>query len=151
MKTESRLNNHTIILDSFSDTSPSAPSIHTNTESQTPTTTLTRNVTPVTPSKRPRSYITDTSSSTSTFRPLITEIPLTPRTQPSLIITPIVNIPNPESVERYVNYKQPTAVKTVGLQPQLNLVHVPDTECTELPPLQLPSEKILLLLKYILH
>ena len=39
-----------------------------------------------------------------------------------------------------MNYKQPTAIKTVRLQPQLNLVHIPDTEYTPLPPLQLPSE-----------
>ena len=44
----------TIILDSSSDTSPSAPSLHSNSESQTTTTntttfTHTRNVTPVTP------------------------------------------------------------------------------------------------------
>ena len=53
----------------------------------------------------------------------------------------MVHIPNPESVERYVNYKNPTAIKTVRLQPQLNLVHIPDTEYTQLPSLQLPSEK----------
>ena len=52
----------------------------------------------------------------------------------------MVHIPNPESVERYVNYKQPTAIKTVRRQPQLNLVHIPDTEYTQLPPLQLPSK-----------
>ena len=46
----------------------------------------------------------------------------------------------PESVEQYVNYKHPTAIKTVRLQPQLNLVHIPDTEYTKLPPLKLPSE-----------
>ena len=52
----------------------------------------------------------------------------------------MVHIPNPECVERYVNYKQPTAIKIVRLQPQLNLVRFPDTEYTQLPPLQLPSE-----------
>ena len=46
--------------------------------------------------------------------------------------------PNPETVERYRNYKQPTAIKTVRLQPQLNLLHIPDTEVS--PSLQLPSD-----------
>ena len=134
---------HTVILDSSFDTSPSAPSLSTNTESQTTTTTQTRHVNPVTPSKRRRSQSTDSSSissSTTLSRPPITEIPITRRSQPSPVNTPLVHIPNPESVERYVNYKQPTAIKTVRLQPQLNLVHIPDTEYTQLPPLQLPSE-----------
>ena len=39
-----------------------------------------------------------------------------------------------------MNYKHPTAIETVRLQPQLNLVHIPDTEFTKLPPLKLPSE-----------
>ena len=39
-----------------------------------------------------------------------------------------------------MNYKTPTAIETVRLQPQLNLVHIPDTEFTHLPPLKLPSE-----------
>ena len=90
-------------------------------------TTHTRNVTPVTPSKRPRSYFSETSSSSILHRPPITEIPTTTRTQPTPINTPLVHIPNPETVEQYVNYKLPTAIKTVRLQPQLNLVHIPDT------------------------
>ena len=53
----------------------------------------------------------------------------------------MVRIPHPESVERYVNYKHSTAIKTVRLQPQLNLVHIPDTEYTQLPSLQLPSQE----------
>ena len=53
----------------------------------------------------------------------------------------MVHIPNPESAERYGNYKQHTASKTVRLQPQINLVHIPDTEYTQLPPLKLRSEK----------
>ena len=52
----------------------------------------------------------------------------------------MVHIPNPESVERYLNHKPSTAIKTVRLQPQLNLVHIPDPEYTQLPSLQLPSE-----------
>ena len=125
----------------FSDTSPSAPSINSNNESPTTTTTHTRNVTPVTPSKQPRSYVSGTSSSTILHRPPITEIPITTRTQPSPIITPLVHIQNPETVEQYVIYKHPTAIKTVRLQPQLiNLIHIPDTEYTHLPPLKLPSE-----------
>ena len=89
---------HTIILDSSSDTSPSAPILSTNTESQTTTTTQTRNVTSVTPSKRPRSQITDTSfltSSPTTNRPLKTEISITPRSQPSPTNTPSVHTPKP--------------------------------------------------------
>ena len=39
-----------------------------------------------------------------------------------------------------MNYKHPTAIKTVRLQPQLNLVQIPDTEYTKLPSLKLPSE-----------
>ena len=103
-------------------------------------TTNSGNVTPTTPSKRPRSYVSETSSSSLLHRPPITEIPITTRTQQTPINTPIVHIPNPESVEQYVIYKHPTAIKTVGLQPQLNLVHIPDTEYTRLPPLKLPSE-----------
>ena len=62
------------------------------------------------------------------------------RTQQTPINTPIIHIPNPESVEQYVTYKHPTAIKTVRLQPQLNLVQIPDTEYTKLPSLKLPSE-----------
>ena len=43
-------------------------------------------------------------------------------------------------MEQYVNYKHPTAIKTVRLQPQLNLLHIPDIESTRLPSLKLPSE-----------
>ena len=131
---------HTVVLDSSSDTSPYITSLPLNTESQITTTTQTRNVTPVTPSKRTRLQITDTSfisSSSFTSRPPITEIFITPRSQTSPIITPSVHIPNPKSVERYVNNKQPSAIKTVRLQPQLNLVLIPlipDTEYTQLPP-----------------
>ena len=129
-------------MDSSSDTFPSAPSINSNNESSTTNTTHTRNVTPVTPSKRPRSYVSETSSSSTLHRPPIAEIPITTRTQPSPIKTTLVHIPNPKTVEQYVItlYKHPTAIKTVRLQPQLNLVHIPDTEYTHLPPLKLPSE-----------
>ena len=120
------------ILDSSSDISPSAPSTTSSTESSANNTCQTRNVTPVTPSKQPRSYVSETTSSSILHRPPITEIP---RTQPSPINTPSVHIPNPETVEQYVNYKPPTAIKTVRLQPQLNLVHFPDTEYTRLHPL----------------
>ena len=51
-----------------------------------------------------------------------------------------MHIPNPETVEQYVNYKHPTAIKTVRFHSQLNLVHISDTEYTRLPPLKLPSE-----------
>ena len=68
------------------------------------------------------------------------EIPVTTCSQPSPTHTPLVHIPNPESVERYVIYKQPTAINTAGLQPQLNLDLIPDTDYTPIPSLQLPSE-----------
>ena len=94
-------------------------------------------------SKKTRSLITDTSSVSSSSiisRPPISEISTTSRSQTFLNNTALVHIPNPKSVERYVNYKQPTAIKTVRLQPQLNLVHILDKEYTQLPPLQLPSD-----------
>ena len=97
---------YTIILDSSSDTSPSAPSLSSNTENQITTTSQTRKVTLVTPSKRTRSLITDTSSVSSlsiTSRPPITEILINSRSQLSPNNTPLVHIPNPESVERYGN------------------------------------------------
>ena len=126
------------ILDSSSDISPSAPSCVSSTDSLTTSTSQTNNVTPVTPSKRPRSYVSETSSSSILNRPPISEIPITTRTQTAPTTTPLVHIPHPETVEQYVNYKHPKAIKTVRLQPQLNLVHIP--EYTQLPPLKLPSE-----------
>ena len=134
------MNPISIFLDSSSDISPSAPSIPSTPESSVSNTTNSRNVTPTTPSKRPRSYVSETSSSSILHRPPISEIPITTRTQPSPINTPLVHIPNPETVYQYVNYKHPTAIKTVRLQPELNLVHITDTEYTRLPPLKLPSE-----------
>ena len=128
------------IMDSSSDLSPSAPSITSSTESSITNTSQNRNVTPVTPSKRPRSYVSETSSSSFLHRPTLTEIYIANRTQPSPINTPLVHIPNPETVEQNLNYKHPTAIKTVRLHSQLTLVHIPDTECTRLPPLELPSE-----------
>ena len=128
------------ILDSSSNISPSAPSIPSTPESSVSNTTNSRNLTPTTPSKRPRSYVSETSSSSILHRPPISEIPITTRTQSSPINTPLVHIPNLETVEQYVNYKHPTAIKTVRLQPQLNLVHIPDSGYTRLPPLKLPSE-----------
>ena len=124
----------------FSDISPSAPSIPSTPESSISNSTNSSNVTPTTPSKRPRSYVSETTSSSLLHRPPITEIPITTRTQQTPINTPIVHIPNPESLEQYVNYKHPTAIKTVRLQLQLNLVHFPDTEYTKLLPLKLPPE-----------
>ena len=137
-----------IILDSSSGTSSSAPSLYCNSEFQTTTTTThTHKVTPVRPSKRPRSQIIDTSSVSSTSishtsRPPISEIASTTRSQsqPSSTHTPLIHLPNPESVERYVIYKQPSVIKTVRLQPQLNRVHIPDTDYSLIPLLQLPSE-----------
>ena len=128
------------ILDSSSDISSSARSSISSTDSSTTNTSQTHNVTPVTPTKRPRSYVSEPSSSSILNRPPISEIPITTRTQPTPTNTPLVHIPHPETVEQYVNFKHPTAIKTVRLQPQLNLVHIPDTEYTRLPPLKLPSE-----------
>ena len=109
-------------------------------ESLVSNTTNSSNVTPTTPSKRPRSYVSETASSSLLHRPPITEIPINTRTQQTPINTPIIHIPNPESVEQYVTSKHPTAIKTVRLQSQLNLVQIPDTEYTKLPSLKLPSE-----------
>ena len=70
---------YTIILDSSSDTCPSAPCLSSDIESQPNIPPQIRNVKPVTPSERPRSQITDTSSTTSTSytsRPPITENPI---------------------------------------------------------------------------
>ena len=127
-------------MDSSSDISPSAPSIPSTSESSVSNTTNSSNVTPTTPSKRPRSYVSETTSSSLLHRPPITEIPINTRTQQTPINTPIVHVPNPENVEQYVNYKHLTAIKTVRLQHQLNLVQIPDTEYTKLPSLKLPSE-----------
>ena len=55
----------------------------------------------------------------------MTEIPINTRTQQTPINTPVIHIPNPESVEQYVTYEHPTAIKTVRLQLQLNLVQIP--------------------------
>ena len=71
----------------------------------------------VTPPKRPRSDISDTSSSVSTIvshhsRLRLSKTPITPR---SLNHAHFIHIPNPEIVARFVNYKQPTAVKTARL------------------------------------
>ena len=134
-----------IILDSSSDTSHSAPGLSYDVESQPNNPPQFHNAIPVTPSKRPRSQSTDTSSATSTSytsTPPITEIPITSsfQSQPSLTHTPLVHIPNPASVARYVNYKPPTAIEIVRLQPQLNPVHILDTNYPPVPSLQLPSE-----------
>ena len=136
---------YTIILDSSSDTSPSAPGLSYDIESQPKNPPQFRNALLVTHYKRPRSQSTDTSSATSTSytsKPLITEIPITSRfqSQPSLTHTPLVHIPNPESVARYVNYKPPTDFEIVRIQPQLNPVHILDTNYPPVPSLQLPSE-----------
>ena len=108
-----------ITLDSSSSTPPSAPNLPIS-ESSVSTTSQSSNVTPVTPSKRQRSQLTTTSSTTfsnNTNRSPIAEIPIISRSQTSPINTPLVHIPHPESVERYVNYKPSTGFKTVRLQP----------------------------------
>ena len=81
-----------------------------------------------TPPTRPISNIFDTSStissstSSNTNRPPITEIPITPpsRSHSSPIQTPLVHIPNPESVAKYIEYKPQKlgiAIKTARLLP----------------------------------
>ena len=124
---------------------------HLNLQYQALQTPTTNNVTPTTPSKRSRSYISETTSSSLLHRPPITEIPINTRPHQTPINTSIIHIPNPESVEQYVTYKHPTAIKTVRLQPQLNLVQISDTEYTKLPSLKLPSELSILLQNFIHH
>ena len=118
---------------SVSDTSPSAPRL-TSSTSQTVLKSHSRNVT--TPPTRPISNIFDTSSTKSystpseTNRPPISEIPIKPpsHSHSSPINTPLVHIPNPESVAKYKNYepqKFVTAIKTARLlPPQLDLVQI---------------------------
>ena len=113
------------------DTSPSAPSI-TSSTSQTVLTTHPRNVT--TQLTRPISNIFDTSStkssstSSSTNRRPKDEIPITPpsHSHSSPIQTPLVHIPNPDSVTKCTDYKPQkfgTAIKTARLlPPQLDIV-----------------------------
>ena len=144
--------NRTTNLDSSSETSPSAPSISSPCESSVSNTTTNSNVTPVTPSKKPRSHIITTSptpsshiTSTPISRPPLPEIPYTPRSrsQPS-IHTPIIHIPHLHTVAHLVNYKQSTAIKTARVSPnlpsKLDIVEIPDNEYTPLPSLHLPSE-----------
>ena len=75
-------------------------------------------------------------------RPSISEIPITPRSQQQSLTgeTPMIHIPNSDKVATVVNYKQPIAIKTTRLQPQLDIVCIPDTEYPTLPSLQLPSD-----------
>ena len=127
-KKHQNLNN----LDSSSDTSPTAPSL-TRSTSQTVITTPPRKVT--LPPTGPISNIFDTSStrssstSSTTNRPPTSELPITSLTQlqPSPIHTPLVHVPNPYSVAKYINNKQQklgTAIKTARIQPQLGIVHI---------------------------
>ena len=79
---------YTIIPDSSPDTSPSASSLSSNTESQVTSTSQTRNVTPVTPSKGTRSLITVTSSVLYHLHLLqidhqLLKFPITSRSQPN--------------------------------------------------------------------
>ena len=73
------------------------------------------------------------SGTSSTInRSPISEIPITPLTQfqPSPIHTPLVHIPNPESVAKCINYNPPkpgTGIKTAKIQPQLDIEHTPET------------------------
>ena len=110
MKRKNNKNRIFNTLDFSSDTSPSAPSL-TSSTTQTVLTTKPRKVT-ITPTRQ-ISIIFDTSStiissaSSTTNRSPISKIPITPSTQsqPSPIHTPLVHIPNPDSVAKYINYK----------------------------------------------
>ena len=54
--------------------------------------------------------------------------------------SPFFHQPIPATVARFVVYKQSTDIKTSKLQPQLDIVHIPDTEYPTLLSLHLPSE-----------
>ena len=142
----------TIILDSSSKSLPSAPSLSSSiSESQTALTSQPRNVNTQSPCKRLKSHILDTSSTTSsrtlfpqtnssTNPPPISEIPITSRSQPLPLLASVFEIPEPKTVARLVNYRQPTAFKTIRQQPQLDIVHIPNFVYLSLPSLQLTSE-----------
>ena len=142
-----------LILDSSSETSASALSLPSfNPESQTPTTSQTRNVNTLTLSKRPKSHKVNTFSTTSgtrfphttsiTNRPPISEIPITPIPQPLPLPLPVFDIPTymqgPETVKRFVNNRHPSVIKTERQQPQLDIVHIHKIE--DPTPLHLSSD-----------
>ena len=56
----------------------------------------------------------------------------------------MVHIPPFHTVAHLVNYKQPTAIKSTRVSPNLpsnlDIVQIPDIEYTPLPTLHLPSE-----------
>ena len=129
----------TFILDSSSSSPPSARSLSSSLfESQTPITSEPRNVNTLTSSKQPKSHIKDPSSSTSSSthfpqltsninQPPISEIPITPRSQPlPPLPSSVFEKPVPETVATFVNYRQPTAIKTIRQQPQLDIVRKPN-------------------------
>ena len=114
-----RVLSKTTILDFSSETCLSASNLSSsNSESQSTITSQPGNVNTLTLSKRPKSDILDTLSKTSlctilllqlhTDRPPISEIPITPRSQPNplSVQTPLFHIPNSETVIRFFNYKQ---------------------------------------------
>ena len=134
-------------LASSSETSASVSSIPSTSESSVSQTTQSGNVTPVTPSKRLRSLSSTPSShtiSTHTSRPPIPEIPYNTRSrsQPSSY-NPTIHLPHPHTVSHFVNYYQPTAIKSARLPPnhphKFDIVQIPDIEYTPIPTLQLPS------------
>ena len=138
-------------LDSSSETYASVSSIPSTSESSVSQTTQSGNVTPVTPSKRLRSLLLPVSStpsshttSTHTSRPPIPEIPYNTRSksQPSSY-NPMFHIPHPHTVSHFVNYHQPTAIKSARLPPshphKFDIVQIPDIEYTPIPTLQLTS------------
>ena len=75
-----------------------------------------------------------------TNRPPIAEIPIIACSQTSPINTPLVHIPHPESVERYVKYKPSTAIKSCSTPTTIKSCPHSCTDYTQLPPLHLPSE-----------
>ena len=127
----------TLILDSSSESPPSVPSLPSSTSgSQTPIISQPRKINTLTPSEPPKSHIVKTSSTTSsstlfphttskTNRPPISEAPITSRSQPLQLPVSVFDIPyympEPENVARFVNYRQPTAIKNIRQQPQLDM------------------------------
>ena len=61
-------------------------------------------------------------------RPPIAEIPVTSRSQPLPLPASVFETPEPETAARIANYRQPTAIKTIRQQPQLDIVHIPNIE-----------------------
>ena len=111
-------------MDSFLDTSPPAPSLPMSTS-------LSR-------SSSTKSYSTSKSFTTGTDRSPISETPINSAIQSQLSPshTPLVHIPHPDSVAKYIPDKPPehgSAINTSRKQPQLDTVRIPDSTYFPLP------------------